>query len=169
MLCWGGSPTNWKARKGMRQTMYKVSRLTPESSFPIESLGFYTGSLWWRWGYITFDSSWTRLKQWVSLNNRRGLSRPEAPQLLVQLSEFVSCCSSSCCAHWHKILSHYLPHAFSLNFQKNSDKTKHLQLADVEQWKSFERGSGEPHAQHMEGPRRYMEKVTLNKACQEKQ
>lgn len=35
--------------------------------------------LWWSWGYITFDSSWSGLKQWVSLNNRRDLSSKEAP------------------------------------------------------------------------------------------
>lgn len=79
----GGSLTHWKGMKGVRLTMLKVTRLTLKSSFPIESFGLCAGSPWWRWGYITFDSSWSRLKQWVSLNNRRGLSGCRGPSASV--------------------------------------------------------------------------------------
>lgn len=106
----------------MRQTMYKVSRLTLESSFPIESLGFCTDSLWWRWVYITFDSSWSNLKQWVSLNNRRGACPEQRPpQLLVQLSEFVLCCSSSSSTHWHKLVPYRI--IWATHFPQTSLKT----------------------------------------------
>lgn len=123
---------------GLGQTMWIVTRLTLESNFPTESLVFCIGSLWWRWGYITFDSSWTTFKQWVSLNNRRGLSSTEAPQLLFQLSESVLSRSSSSCTHWHELIPYCViwPTHFPPNFHENSDKTKHLQLAVVEQLKS---------------------------------
>lgn len=83
--------------------MRKVARLILESNFLLWFFGDLHW-LWWRWSYITFGSSWSRLKQWVSLNNRRDLSSGDAPpQLLLQLSELVLYYSSSSHAQWHEI------------------------------------------------------------------
>lgn len=59
---------------------------------------------------------------------------------------------------------HYLTHAFP---HENRNETKPAGSC----WtiKIFWEGSTEPHVRHREGPQRYMEKVTLNKACQDKQ
>lgn len=98
---WCESVTKWMGGGGKQCKTFH--RLFNQSNSSLKSLGISTGSLWWRWGCITFGSSWSSLKQWVSLNNRQCLSSREPPQLLVQLSEFVLCYSLSSCAHWYEI------------------------------------------------------------------
>lgn len=116
---WDVNLNNWETEhwdnNALSAPALSVVGLILKSNFLIESLELNIDSLWWRWFYITFHSSWSRLKQWVSLNNRRSLSSVEAPQLLVQLSQFVLSSSLSSCAHWHKLIpvSYYLTHAFS--------------------------------------------------------
>lgn len=119
--------------------------------FSVQSLEFCTHSLWWRWGNITFDGSWSRLKQWVSLNNRRvaypqrrgpEASGPAVRVYLVLLLVFLSS------LEWANTPLHYVTQALSLNFSEESDKAKY---------------------QHAKELWQFMEQVTLNKVRRIKQ
>lgn len=154
--------------------MQKVAQLILESNFLLWFFGDLHW-LWWRWGYITFGSSWSRLKQWVSLNNRRDLSSVDAPppQILLQLSELVLYYSSSSHAHWHEIKPyHGIRRPFSLKLPQ-----KHCYENTASSWQLLNNespfgGLGGFKGSHMSNTvkdwsKKGEKKATTSKPCQE--